>query len=289
MNHGRRVRPLRSPVMGGYQYYEFLAVDRPLTAAEQDEVGQFSAGAKVTDTGFVSEYHTGGFHADPGHLMRRYYDVHVYLTSWGTRRLMLRLPRAVLDPGLARRYCVDDQVAVLAAGEHVLVDLTSEDESGEVSAEDVINELAGLRAELAAGDLRPLYLAWLAAYGTWERDEDAFEPDDENEVEPPVPPGLGSLTGAQRALAGLLRLDAHLLEVAAEASPAAGGAEESLAAGIAGLPAGEKDRLLLLVARGRGEQVRLELLGGARDITSQRTVAHLLDAAALARQRGISR
>jgi DNA-binding MarR family transcriptional regulator len=34
--------------MSEYQYYEFLAVDRPLTAAEQAEVRQLSARARIT-------------------------------------------------------------------------------------------------------------------------------------------------------------------------------------------------------------------------------------------------
>ncbi|MGH3155115.1 MAG: hypothetical protein ACRDNF_00855 [Streptosporangiaceae bacterium] len=62
----------------------------------------------------------------------------------------------------------------------------------------------GIHAELAAGDLRPLYLAWLAAWGIWERDEDAFDYDEENDLEPPVPAGLGTLTAPQRALADFL-------------------------------------------------------------------------------------
>jgi hypothetical protein len=35
----------------------------------------------------------------------------------------------------------------------------------------------------------------------WERDEDAFGEEDEDELEPQVPAGLGSLTAPQRALA----------------------------------------------------------------------------------------
>ena len=41
----------------------------------------------------------------------------------------------------------------------------------------------------------------------WGRDEDAFGEEDEDEMEPPVPVGLGSLTAPQRALADFLRLD----------------------------------------------------------------------------------
>ena len=36
--------------MSEYQYYEFLAVDRPLTAAEQAEVRQLSTRARITAT-----------------------------------------------------------------------------------------------------------------------------------------------------------------------------------------------------------------------------------------------
>lgn len=81
-----------------------------------------------------------------------------------------------------------------------------------------LSAIVGVRSELTAGDLRPLYLAWLPGYGVWERDEDAFGEEDEDEMEPPLPAGLGSLTAPQRALADFLRLDSDLLRVAAEAS-----------------------------------------------------------------------
>jgi hypothetical protein len=47
------------PGMSEYQYYEFLAVDRPLTAAEQAEVRELSTRARITATSFTNEYHSG--------------------------------------------------------------------------------------------------------------------------------------------------------------------------------------------------------------------------------------
>jgi hypothetical protein len=94
-----------------------------------------------------------------------------------------------------------------------------------------------------------LYLAWLSAYSAGERDEGVFS--DEDEAEPPVPAGLGTLTAAQRALAGFLRLDGDLLEAAAQASPALPEAEDdsrALASYLAKLPVSDKHRLLMLVA-----------------------------------------
>jgi hypothetical protein len=278
--------------MSEYQYYEFLAVDHPLDERQQAEVRALSTRARVTATSFTNEYHWGNFRGDPRKMMERYYDAHLYLTNWGTHQVMLRLPRTLLRLEVAERYCIDPHVAAWACGEHLILDLTSEDESGDwiEGAEDSLAAIVGVRAELAAGDLRPLYLAWLAAYGTWERDEDAFDYDDEGELEPLVPAGLGALTAPQRALADFLRLDADLLKIAAQASPALAERKEDhgeLARWIQDLPASDKDKLLHRVARGHGAMVQMELRRRFRgepastsDGRPRRTVAELLDAAA---------
>jgi hypothetical protein len=281
--------------MSEYQYYEFLAVDRPLTPTEQAEVRQLSTRARITATSFTNEYHWGDFKGSPDQLMQRYYDAHLYLANWGTHRIMLRLPRTLLDPKIAGRYCVDGQVSISTSRDYVILDLTSEDEAGEwvEDAEDSLSAMVGVRSELAAGDLRPLYLAWLSGYGVWERDEYAFGDEDEEEVEPPLPAGLGSLTAPQRALADFLRLDSDLLEVAAEASPGLPEVKDdarALATHIARLPVSDKDRLLILVAEDQAARARMELLRGfrgdpddQRDSRPRRTVAELLDTAAARR------
>src|ERR1700735_2883530 len=102
--------------MSEYQYYEFLAVDRPLTAAEQAEVRELSSRARITATSFSNEYEWGDFRGDPGELMRRYYDAHLYLANWGTHRIMLRLPCVLLEEEVARQYGVEDQVTVSVSG-----------------------------------------------------------------------------------------------------------------------------------------------------------------------------
>jgi hypothetical protein len=294
--------------MSEYQYYEFLAIDRPLDEQQLTEVSKLSTRAQITSTSFANEYHHGDFRGDPEEMMERYYDAHLHVTSWGTRRLMLRLPRALLTPQTAEQYCLDPDVAVYVSGEHVILDLTSEDEDEDDGggdwvdeAEEALSALVGVRAELALGDLRPLYLAWLAAYGTWERDEDAFDEEEENELEPPAPAGLGALTAPQRALADFLRLDASLLTVAAQGSPPAPAADDDpskLPSWIEALPASDKDKLLHRVAEGHGTEVQLELQRqfqlelrhrlqtepAPAETRPRRTVAELLDAAAEARR-----
>ncbi|MEV5888642.1 hypothetical protein [Nonomuraea fuscirosea] len=282
--------------MSEYQYYEFLAIDRPLTGRQQAEVRALSTRAQITATSFTNEYHWGDFRGDPSRMVERYYDAHLYLANWGTHRVMLRLPKAVLDPEQAERYCVGEQVSAWTSGEHLILDFTSEaeEEFWEDDVERSLSAIAGIRAELAAGDLRPLYLAWLSAYGTWERDEDAFDYEEEDVLEPPVPPGLGSLSAPQRALADFLRLDDDLLAAAAEASPPVRPAQhdrKALAAWIGALPAKRKNALLLRVVEDDGAKVRWELLrefdGGSTaqeaETETERTVAELLDSAATRR------
>jgi hypothetical protein len=290
------LRHLTAANVSEYQYYEFLAVDRPLDERQQAEVRALSTRARVTATSFTNEYHWGNFRGDPRKMMERYYDAHLYVTNWGTHQVMLRLPCALLSLETAEQYCIDPHVAAWASGGHLILDMMSEDEGGDwvEGAEDSLSAIVGVRAEIAAGDLRPLYLAWLAGWGTWERDEDAFDYGEEDELEPPVPAGLGALTAPQRALADFLRLDAGLLTIAAKASSPLAETKDDprkLARWIKNLPADDKDTLLRRVAQGHGAQVQMELLrrirgepDTSRHRSTRRTVAELLDAAAEARQ-----
>jgi hypothetical protein len=79
-----------------YQYYEFVALDQALTAKQQGELRAVSSRGRITSSGFVNDYQWGDLKADPAKWMERYFDAHLYLANWGTRRIMLRLPKAVL-------------------------------------------------------------------------------------------------------------------------------------------------------------------------------------------------
>ena len=85
--------------MSEYQYYEFTAVDRPLGARELDTLRGLSTRAHITPTSFVNTYEWGNFKGDPRRLMERYFDAFLYLSNWGTRELIVRLPARLVDPG----------------------------------------------------------------------------------------------------------------------------------------------------------------------------------------------
>ncbi|MET9200237.1 hypothetical protein [Gordonia sp. NPDC003585] len=250
--------------MSEYQYYEFMAIDRPLTSAEQAQMRSLSTRARISATGFVNEYEWGDFRGSPDQLMEHFYDAHLYLSNWGSRRLMLRLPREVLDIDVATTYCTGEPATAWSTDDSTVLDFfhegDGEDDYGDLYNADVLlSTMIGVRAELAAGDLRPLYLAWLGTLGT--PDLQHIDDVDHEDPAPPIPPGLADLTPAQDALAEFLGVDDDLLAIAAESSPEleTRSDTEALAAWISSLPSGEKDDLLLRVASGDPMRVQVEL------------------------------
>ena len=149
--------------MSEYQYYEFVAVDRPLTTTQQGELRALSTRARITSSSFVNDYQWGDLKGDPRAWMERYFDAHLYLANWGTHRIMLRLPRNLLDPVRAAAYCVGESAHSWTTRDYVILDLSSEDEDGDEwwDGEGRLASIVPVRAELAAGDMRLLYLAWL--------------------------------------------------------------------------------------------------------------------------------
>jgi hypothetical protein len=78
--------------MSEYQYYEFLAIDRPLAEDETAALRALSTRAEITPVSFTNEYSRGDFKGDPDRLMQRYFDAHVYVANWMTAVFMVRLP-----------------------------------------------------------------------------------------------------------------------------------------------------------------------------------------------------
>lgn len=83
--------------MSEYQYYGFVAIDRPLNRSEMAELRSRSSRATITATSFVNEYNRGDLKADPADWMRRYFDAFVYPANWCSCRLSLRFPHGTAD------------------------------------------------------------------------------------------------------------------------------------------------------------------------------------------------
>ncbi|QWF81860.1 hypothetical protein HUW46_05293 [Amycolatopsis sp. CA-230715] len=263
--------------MSEYQYYEFFAVDEYLDDQQQAELRALSTRAEITATSFVNEYHFGSFGGNPATMVERYFDAFLYIANWGTHQLTLRIPEQLLDLDLAERYCCSDVASVRRHSDNLILDLHSENEEGDWDESDEIRlgELIPARTDLVGGDHRALYLAWLLAAQT-DLDLD--------HLEPPIPPGLATLTGPLRALADFLRIDEDLLAVAAQSSAQPSEPDIDLAAFVKRLPQKEKDALLVRAVTGDphvAAEVRRRYRRQFADApeTGSRTVGDLLDAA----------
>ncbi len=260
--------------MSEYQYYEFLALDRPLTDKQRAELRSISTRAEITATRFVNEYQWGDLKGDPRKMMERYFDAFLYLANWGTRRLMFRLPRGALGSKTAERYCYTDTASLIETGSHLILSLYVDREPDDYWDEPG-GQLAAMvqaRAELAAGDLRLLYLAWLLALQSDEVDDE--------DTEPPVPAGLEHLSASLQAVVDFFEIDEDLIAVAAASSPSIQ-EPEGMAGWITSLPAKQKDALLAQVAAGEGAQVRALLLRRFRTASSSPPAAAVRTAAEL--------
>ncbi|RPJ59039.1 MAG: hypothetical protein EHM23_15470 [Acidobacteria bacterium] len=78
--------------MSEYQYYEFQAIDRPLTSREMEELRRYSTRAEITPTRFRNEYNWGDFKGNSQEWIKKYFDAFLYFANWGTRILRLKIP-----------------------------------------------------------------------------------------------------------------------------------------------------------------------------------------------------
>ena len=272
--------------MSEFQYYEFRAIDRSLAQREMRELRAISTRAEITPTSFVNTYEWGDLKGDPNRFMEKYFDAFVYVANWGMREFMLRLPEKALDRRTIAAYCRGDNLDARWVNHFLILRFFCEGESGDDwdDGDGWMSSLITLRADLMRGDMRSLYLGWLLC-----AQHEAF---DEEELEPPAPPGLGKLTPPLESLVSFLGLEEDLLQTAAKFSselPGDGRIHRSrLEAWINAMPEKEKNVLLLELTEKDIPNVRNVLLQrfghaikparhhvGSQEPT-RRTVGHIL-------------
>lgn len=149
-------------------------------------------------------------------------------------------------------------MTIEATDEHWIIDWSLDDSEnydrfGMEDGSGWMGRLAPLRDELLRGDLRPLYLGWLASAG--EFDDDTLEPE--------LPAGLSDPTPAQQALTEFMEIDPDLLAAAAAGSPRATTDNSAQTAAVATWLAGwsreEMAAVLKLIALGQGRQAERQI------------------------------
>ncbi|HEX6123557.1 MAG TPA: hypothetical protein VFY89_10375, partial [Ktedonobacterales bacterium] len=256
--------------MSEYQRYEFMTCERPLTQTQLAAVNALSSHIEATSTHALIEYHWGDFKHNPIDVLHKFFDGFLYWANWGAPQLALRFPHGILPADLLAGYDLDDLATFTQHADYDILDVHfGELEGPDEWIEYELGSLIGLRDELLEGDTRALYVIWLASrklLGSYDEEE-------EYEISvPPVPPGFGALTEAQRALAELLQVPDELLAATGRHSTGAKPrAATDLAPLVMELPPERRDAYVIRLARnepGLSHQLARELRELRADTTS---------------------
>jgi hypothetical protein len=230
--------------MSEYQRYEFMTIDRPLTRAQLDAVNTLSSHIEASSTHALIEYHWGDFKHDPIKVLHEFFDGFLYWANWGSPELAFRFPHGILPADLITGYDLEEFVTFTQHRDYDILDT----HFGEMEAPDEwidyeLGSLIAIRDELMEGDLRALYIVWLAG-------QLMIEGEDYEISVPPVPPGFGRLTAAQYSLAELLQVPQELLAAAARHSDAAmPSTDDNFVAWVELLPQARRSDYLVRLAR----------------------------------------
>jgi hypothetical protein len=233
----------------------------------------------------------GGLRRRPKDLVADYYDAMLYLANWGSRQMMFRFPKPLVDVKKMQRYEVvthevaSNAIDVYTEGEYAILDIQLHEEAGLgwIEGEGWLDSLVSLRDAILQQDYRLLYLAWLKGV--------ALECGvDEEALEPPLPPGLRTLSLALENFVELFDLDEDLIQVATERSGELkkAASDGELRQAIERLTPEERDRFLLRLAKGephltlvlnRRLSALVDLDTPSGDAAPRRTVGELFAAA----------
>jgi hypothetical protein len=287
-----------------YQYYEFHAIDQPLSADDQEYVGSLSSRVRMAPRYAIFTYSFGDFRGNPLELLSQCFDVLFYQSAWGTTQLALRFPAGTIDTQQIEPYCIGNSIDVFTEGDYTILNITITDDAmaGWIEPEGIASGLLPLREAIIHGDMRVLYLAWLKAaqhdeYLTIDDsaipllEEDA-DVDMHNPPEPPVPPNLGTLSPALQHFVDAFRIDSNLVAFAAQASTSQPPPPpDDVEQWVPLLPEAERNAFLVRLAQD-DPSVRVALVRRLREVggvtsatatvfttTPRRTLHELLDGA----------
>ena len=122
--------------MSEYQYYEFQAIDRPLTEEEQRAVARLSSRVDPHPRRAVFTYSYSDFPGQAKEVLAKYYDAMLYLANWGSRQLAFRFPKPLVDVEQMRQYNVvtvdypSDAIGVYTRGEYAILNIQLDEDEG---------------------------------------------------------------------------------------------------------------------------------------------------------------
>lgn len=235
-------------LMSEYQYYEFMAIDKPLTEAEQSKMRKISSRAQVTSKNASFVYNYKDFPGNAEKILEQHFDAMLYVSNFGDRKLMFKFPSNIINLDLLKPYTIPYMVSASVKNDSVILDIDWNDEEGGgdwIEGEGWLPSLALLRQDVMKKDFRLPYLAWLKAAAEDEHD------DYQDLTEPSVPNNLHDLSTSLKDFVELFEINKHLLKAAALNSQKGNTLiENNLEKCITQLSPGERDNFLIRLAKG---------------------------------------
>ncbi len=231
-------------VMSEYQYYEFQAIDKPLTEKECSIVSNISSRAIVSPSQAIFTYSYSDFRGDPEKLLLDHFDAMVYMANWGTRQICFKFPKDLIREDEIKQYCIPHIISLTKNKKHVVlkIEFDNEDENDWVEGEGNLSGMLPLRQDVLKGDYRMLYLSWINAMSQNELDNKTLEP--------PVPSNLSNLSDPLNRFIEFIGINRQLISAAAENGQSTGIEESTLEKHIQLLSKEEKTDFLKRLLKG---------------------------------------
>ncbi|MEL7121858.1 MAG: hypothetical protein AAFO07_20590 [Bacteroidota bacterium] len=205
--------------MSEYQHYEFHAIDRPLNPEVMAAVGKMSSRVQLSSRKAVFTYSYSDFRYDEEEVLVDYFDFMLYISNWGTKRMMMKFPLELVDYDFLKKYRIrvlsdyEQEIRVLRRGEYIIVDInySEEDGLGWIDEGDHGYDFLNIRQEIMEGDYRSLFMMWLRFLEDLYRSN---EFDHEYSIDSKlIPSNLLSLSASSHAVKDFYGIDEDWLAV----------------------------------------------------------------------------
>ena len=200
--------------MSSYQYYDFYAIDRPLSKDEIATIRTYSSRVKPSSRRAIFEYNYSDFRYSEEEVLNDYFDMMLYISNWGERRLLMKFPANLVPFKKLQAFDIDasydftQEIKVYKKGANVLIDLNfSTEDGGWADGEGLLDEMLPLREQVLNRDFRVLFLAWLHLV--------SMNPEIEaNRQTPEIPSNLKTLDDSLNSFINFWGIDEDLVAAA---------------------------------------------------------------------------
>ncbi len=240
--------------MSEYQYYEFQSIDQALSTKDRKEISSWSSRSDCSNRKAVFNYSYGDFPKNINEVLLKYFDAALYLSNWGTRQLLFKLPIALVNLNSLLAYNTSiylEQESCLnieQKGEFVVIDINLNKEEWWIEGEGVLSDLVGLRNAILEGDYRSLFIVWLHILSLKYEQEEMVEI---TSINPNlIPPNLKETTSELDALIEFAAINKDWIVAAANYSKTTTKENIDFEAQLKLLDANKKNEYLLRILQG---------------------------------------